>query len=127
MSQADIERFIADIKDNAEMLDVLKAGSTGLAHVVDYAESKGYDISTEDAKAYISEQAKRDLTDDQIDQVAAGKGHHHRSQQSTVSTSSSAAAATTNVNVTHTATNTVEAAHSYTTAVIVAEAAAVLT
>jgi len=126
MSQSDIERFIADLKDNGEMLDELKESSTGLNHVVDYAAAKGYAITLEDAKAYIAAQAKQELTNDQIDSIAAGKGTRH-TQQSTVSTSSNAAAVTTNVHMTHTATNTVEAVHSYTTVYIAAEAAIVAT
>jgi len=72
MSQSEVERFIADIKDNKDMLGELQ-GSTGLAHVVEYASSKGYDLTLDEAKAYINAQANAELSDDQLDAVAGGK------------------------------------------------------
>ncbi|MBT5374553.1 MAG: Nif11-like leader peptide family natural product precursor [Rhodospirillaceae bacterium] len=77
MSASDIERFVADLKGNAEMLGELQKSSTGLSHVVDYAKGKGYDISLDEAQAYIKAEAKTELDDAQLDAVAAGKGHHH--------------------------------------------------
>jgi len=74
MSASDIERFVADLKDNAEMLGELQKSSTGLTHVIDYAKGKGYDISLDEAQAYIKAQAKTELDDAQLDAVAAGKG-----------------------------------------------------
>jgi len=120
MSKLEIERFIADLKDNSEMLDELKEGSTGLAHVVDYAAAKGYAITIDDAKAYIAAQAKQDLSDDQIDAIAAGKGTRH-TQQTQAVTSTAAKVAT------HVATVATEAVHTTTTVAIYAEVAAVLT
>jgi len=73
MSASDIERFVADLKENTEMLGELQESSTGLAHVIDYAKGKGYDISLDDAKAYIKAQAKMELDEAQLDAVAAGK------------------------------------------------------
>jgi predicted ribosomally synthesized peptide with nif11-like leader len=77
MSQADVDRFVAELKSDATMMDELKGSSTGLASVVEFASSKGYDISIDEAKAYIKDQAKQELSDDQLDSVAGGKGHHH--------------------------------------------------
>ncbi|MDP6485451.1 MAG: Nif11-like leader peptide family RiPP precursor [Alphaproteobacteria bacterium] len=84
MSQADVDRFVADLKSDATMMDELKGSSTGLASVVEFASSKGYDISIDEAKAYIKDQAKQELSDDQLDSVAGGKGHHHHSTGTTV-------------------------------------------
>jgi len=92
MSQADIERFITDIKGNEEMLGELQKGSTGLAHAVDYAKSKGYDITLDDAKSYISAQANADLSDDQLDAVAGGKDNQTSSSEVSVATNVSTAA-----------------------------------
>ena len=73
MSQADIQRFVSDLKDNQALLDEVKSGALGLAAVVDMARAKGYDITVDEAKAYIREQANQDLSDEQLDAVAGGK------------------------------------------------------
>lgn len=112
MSQADIERFIGDIKGNSEILGELQKGSTGLAHVVDYATSKGYDVTMDEAKAYISSQANQDLSDDQLDAVAGGKGSH--TGGTNVQTMQTVAIATT------------EAVTTETTATVAAETVAVI-
>ncbi len=119
MSQADIERFVADLKSDTGMMDELKGGSTGLASVVEFASGKGYDISIDEAKAYIQEQAKQELSDDQLDSIAGGKGHHHHSTN--VSTSQTAVTTTT------VATNAVEAADVGTTVAVLAEGVVVAT
>ncbi|MBT5373899.1 MAG: Nif11-like leader peptide family natural product precursor [Rhodospirillaceae bacterium] len=74
MSAADIERFVSDLQENASLLDEAKAVSGGVAAMADFAKSKGYDVTADEAKAYISEKANQELTDDQIDSVAGGKG-----------------------------------------------------
>jgi len=77
MSNAEIERFIGDLKGNSALLDEVKAGIAGLSSVVDKAKAKGYDITMDDAKTYIAAQAGQELNDEQLDAVAGGKGHHH--------------------------------------------------
>lgn len=74
MSQADVERFVGDLKSDSSLLEGLKSEATGIASVVNFAKSKGYDISVDEAKAYISEQSKQELSDDQLDAIAGGKG-----------------------------------------------------
>ena len=74
MSQADIQRFVSDLKGNPELLEGVKSGTVGLGAVVELAQAKGYDITVDEAKAYIRDQAKQDLSDDQLDAVAGGKG-----------------------------------------------------
>jgi len=73
MSASDIARFVSDLKSSPELANELKAAATGLATVVDFAKSKGYDISVDEAKAYIREQSKQELSDDQLDAIAGGK------------------------------------------------------
>lgn len=74
MSRADIDRFVENLKSDPALLEQVKTGATGLASVVDLAKSKGYDVTIDEAKAYIDEQAHAELSDDQLDAVAGGKG-----------------------------------------------------
>lgn len=74
MSKADVERFVADLNSDAALLEEVKAAAGSLGKVVDTAKAKGYDISLDEAKAYIEEQAKQELSDEQLDAVAGGKG-----------------------------------------------------
>ncbi|PCJ61648.1 MAG: hypothetical protein COA65_01480 [Rhodospirillaceae bacterium] len=110
MSQADVERFVADLKTNPDLLTEVKENAGGIASVVEIAKGKGYDITLEEAKSYIQSQAKQELSDEQLDSVAGGKGHHHHHHHhgSTV-----------------TQTNTVQTAEAVTTAVEAAEVAVV--
>ncbi|MBL6934073.1 MAG: Nif11-like leader peptide family RiPP precursor [Alphaproteobacteria bacterium] len=119
MSQADIERFVSDLNSDTGMMDELKSGSTGLASVVEFAGGKGYDISIDEAKAYIQEQAKQELSDDQLDGIAGGKGHHHHATN--VSSNQTA------VNATTVATVAEEAAEVATTVAVAAEGVIVAT
>ncbi len=129
MSQADIERFVDDLKSNAELLEGLKAQAAGLASVVDFARSKGYDITVDEAKAYIREQARQDLTDDQLDAVAGGKHHGGGSAATKVAAYAVEAAMETStaVQAVEAVTTTVEAADAATTVEVVAEVAIVAT
>lgn len=74
MSQADVERFVADLKNDEALRTGLGEHSTGIASVVEWANQKGYDISAEEASAYIHGQAGRELSDNELDAVAGGKG-----------------------------------------------------
>ena len=125
MSQADIERFVADLNSDAGMMDELKGGSTGLASVVEFAGGKGYDISIDEAKAYIQEQAKQELSDDQLDSIAGGKGHHHHATN--VSSTQTAVSVTTVDTAAEVVTTAAEAAEVATTVAVVAEGAVVAT
>jgi len=94
MSQSDIQRFVSDLKGNQALLDEVKSGGVGLAAVVELAQARGYDITVDEAKAYIRDQAGQELSDDQLDAVAGGKSHHHHHHKS-VSTYQSVASVTT--------------------------------
>lgn len=77
MSQSDVERFIADLKNDEKLRNELSSSAAGIGSVVAFAESKGYDVSAEETADYIQSQAGRDLSDEQLDAIAGGKGHHH--------------------------------------------------
>ncbi|HEX3864715.1 MAG TPA: Nif11 family protein [Stellaceae bacterium] len=76
MSASEAERFAGDLKSNPGLLDDLKksAGGLGLSGVVEFAKTKGYSIDVDDAKSYIEAKAHKELTDEQLDQIAGGKG-----------------------------------------------------
>ncbi|MGV8834054.1 MAG: Nif11-like leader peptide family natural product precursor [Devosia sp.] len=117
MSISDAQRFAADLAEDAELRNALKEAATGLASVVAFAKSNGYDFSVDEAKQYILSQSPRDLTDQQLDAIAGGKHHHHHHHASGV----------TKVHIGQTVsavTSTTEAAEVATTAVLAAEGAA---
>jgi len=72
MSQADIQRFISDLKEKQGLLGEVKSGAVGLASLVELAQARGYDFTVEEAKAYIRGQASQDLSDEQLDAMAGG-------------------------------------------------------
>ena len=97
MSQADLERFVSDLKTDDALRAELAGTASGIGSVVEFAEGKGYDISADEARNYIQSQSGTDLSDDQLDAIAGGKGHHHSSTTSVtqVATVQTAVAATT--------------------------------
>lgn len=97
MSQADLERFVSDLKTDDALRAELAGNASGIGSVVEFAEGKGYDISADEARNYIQSQSGTDLSDDQLDAIAGGKGHHHSSTTSVtqVATVQTAVAATT--------------------------------
>lgn len=113
MSQADVERFVADLQNDEGLRNELSGHASGVGSVVAFAQEKGYDVSADEASAYISAQAGRDLSDAELDAVAGGKGH------SSNQTSTSA----TNVATTAEAVTEVAAATSAATAAEVAAVA----
>jgi len=122
MSQADIQRFVSDLKDNQGLLNEVKSGAVGLAAVVELAQSKGYDITVDEAKAYIRGQANKELSDEQLDAVAGGKGHHHSmGVKVAVAAVEAAMAVTSAVQTAEAVTTVAEAADVATTAEAVAE------
>jgi hypothetical protein len=76
MSSTEAERFAGDLKTQPHLLDDLKksAGGLGLSGVVEFAKNKGYGIDVNDAKEYIEKKAHKELTDEQLDRIAGGKG-----------------------------------------------------
>lgn len=74
MSHAEAERFVADLKQDAGMRDALKGQPATLDAVVAFAKGKGYDVSADDALAYLKAQSGEELSDEELDAVAGGKG-----------------------------------------------------
>lgn len=96
MSQADVERFVSDLKSNDALRGELTEHASGVGSVVEFAKDKGYDITTDEARDYIQSQAGSELSDAQLDAVAGGKGHNHSNVSETqIATAQTAVAATT--------------------------------
>lgn len=97
MSQADVERFVSDLKSNDALRAELSSHASGVGSVVAFAKEKGYELSAEEVSSYIQGQAGSDLSDAQLDAVAGGKGHHHHSttSETQVATVQTVAMATT--------------------------------
>ena len=71
MSASEIDRFITDLKAQANMVSDLQEGPASVSLMIDYAQARGYDITIDDVKTYIRSAATMELTDEQIDQIAA--------------------------------------------------------
>ncbi|MBT5374041.1 MAG: Nif11-like leader peptide family natural product precursor [Rhodospirillaceae bacterium] len=72
MSQAEVERFIDDLKGDEALRADIASDPASLATAVKKANTNGYDFTIEEAKAFISAQAKAELSDEQLDQVVGG-------------------------------------------------------
>lgn len=77
MSQSEVDRFVADLKEDAALRGELTGAAAGVASVVTFAQAKGYDITADEARDYIQGQTERELSDADLEAVAGGKGHHH--------------------------------------------------
>ena len=73
MSNAEVERFVADLKSNDGLRSELSGHASGVGSVVAFAKDKGYDMTADGAGAYISAQAGRELSDERLDSLAGGK------------------------------------------------------
>ncbi|MBT7363853.1 MAG: hypothetical protein HN821_03600 [Rhodospirillaceae bacterium] len=77
----------------------------GMRPVVAFAAGKGYEITPDDVATYLQGQTEHDLSDEQLDSIAGGKGHHHNSvtqvatAQTVAMATTEAIAAETTVNV----------------------------
>ncbi len=120
MPLADAERLAKDLADNEDLRDAIKAKATGLASIVEFAKSHGYNFTIEEAKEYIQSRAPQELTDEQLEAVAGGKGGGSSTSSTVVQT---AGVATSAVQVTEGAADVAAAAE----VVAVAAAAVVLT
>lgn len=128
MAIADAERFAKDITDDEGLRDAVKAEATGLASIVEFAKSKGYDFTIDEAKEYIQSRAPQELTDQQLEAVAGGKGGGSSTSSTVVQTAGVATSAAEAAEVATTAVQVTEGAADVAAAVeIVAVAAAVLT
>ena len=114
MSQAEVDRFVADLKSNDDLRNEVTGAASGIGSVVEIAKGHGYDISVDEARSYIRDQASSDLSDEQLDAIAGGKGHHSVSN------------VTVAVQVQTAVTVTTEATTAETSADVAAEAVAVI-
>lgn len=93
MSSSEVERFVGDLKSDEGLRTALGDHASGVGSVVSFANDKGYDISVDEATSYIQGQTDQELSDDQLDSVAGGKGTGHVG--ATVQTAVSATTAAT--------------------------------
>lgn len=77
MSQAEVERFVEGLKNDEGLRTELAGHASGVGSVVEFAKGKGYDITADEARDYIQSQSQRELSDDELDAVAGGKGDSH--------------------------------------------------
>ena len=98
MSSSEVERFVGDLKTDDGLRSTLAEHASGVGSIVSFANEKGYEITVEEAGAYIQAQAGNDLSDDQLDEVSGGKGQSvgvstQTNVQQTAEVSTTAAAA----------------------------------
>ncbi|MCP4192493.1 MAG: Nif11-like leader peptide family natural product precursor [Planctomycetaceae bacterium] len=71
MSVSEIERFGKDVEENTDLKEeLIKAGAAEEA-IVSFANGKGYDFTADEFKAEV-EKKKADLSDEELEKVAAG-------------------------------------------------------
>lgn len=102
MSSSEVERFVSDLKSDEGLRNELSGHASGVGSVVEFAKGKGYDISADEASAYIHSQAGRELSADELDAVAGGKGGTVTNVASVAEAVTIAAAATSTVAVAET-------------------------
>ena len=74
MSSAEVERFVEAMKSDPALLSEVTSNAAGIGSVVEIARGRGYDISIHEAKSYVQSQSSVELSDDQLEAVAGGKG-----------------------------------------------------
>ena len=73
MSSSEVERFVGDLKTDDGLRSALAENASSVGSVVSFANEKGYDITVEEAGAYIQAQATKELSDVQLDAISGGK------------------------------------------------------
>lgn len=130
MALTDAERFAKDLADDESLRDAIKTAATGLASIVEFAKSRGYDFTIDEAKEYIQSRAPQELTDEQLEAVTGGKGGGSSTSSTVVQTAGVATSAAEAAEVATTAVQVTEGAADVAAAaevVAVAAAAVVLT
>lgn len=74
MSQAEVERFVENLKNDEGLRNELSEHASGIGSIVGFAKDHGYEIDDEEVRVYINAQAEQELTDEQLEMVAGGKG-----------------------------------------------------
>ena len=71
MSIQEVQRLSEDLKSNAALQDAFRQAGTDPAAIVSLAKEHGYDIAEADLQA-AANQAKSEMSDAQLDDVAGG-------------------------------------------------------
>ena len=74
MAYEQIEQFLAALQKDPQLIEKFQSGISGLDSVVEFAREMGFDISFDDAREFIREQANVELSDEQLEAIAGGKG-----------------------------------------------------
>lgn len=69
------ECFSGDLKSDYGLRTALADTTSGVSSVISFANDKGYEISVDEANAYIKGQMDHELSDEQLGSVAGGKEH----------------------------------------------------
>ncbi len=72
MSQAEVERFAAAVRTDAALQEELKKAAVSNDAIVQFAKSKGYDVTLPEVVAFV-EARKATLSMEDLDKVAGGK------------------------------------------------------
>ena len=72
MSKAEVERFVSDLKADANLQSEVKAKATGIPSLVEFAKGRGYEITAEDIRQHARSQGQ-ELTDEQLEATAGGR------------------------------------------------------
>ena len=71
MSKEDVERFVSDLKTDANLQSEVKAKATGIPSLVKVATARGYEITAEEIRQYARSQGQ-ELTDEQLEATTGG-------------------------------------------------------
>ena len=72
MSQSEVERFAGAVRADKALQDELKKAAVSNEAIVDFAKSKGYDVTLNEVVAFVEER-KATLSAEDLDKVAGGK------------------------------------------------------
>ena len=71
MSKAEVERFVRDLKVDANLQSKVKK-ATGIPSLVVFAKGRGYEITAEDIRQHARSQGQ-ELTDEQLESTTGGR------------------------------------------------------
>lgn len=72
MSQSEVERFAGAVRADKALQDELKKAAVSNEAIVDFAKSKGYDVTLNEVVSFVEER-KATLSAEDLDKVAGGK------------------------------------------------------
>ncbi|WFU25536.1 Nif11-like leader peptide family natural product precursor [Bradyrhizobium sp. CB1717] len=117
MSRAELERFVNDLSNDANLLETVRPSATGLGSLVASGNSHGYSFTLDEAKNYLRSTSIQAATNKQFDAVAS---------DTATSIEQTAEVATSVVEAAEVTTTTVQDAEVASTVAAVAEAVVVL-